>query len=204
MTIFVLICATMALAAIALIIRPLTGEAGRHPQRTTIAILAVGLPLTASLLYLKIGDPEVIQASPTQESPSGPPAPVMRVIQRAVSEPENFEAQLEAADLYYQIQRYDEAIAYLNKANHLRPDDAETMIRLGVANTEAGRLDAASAWLKSGLAKQPDNAVALDAYCLVLIHEGNTREAEAVFNRLERLDPNNPDLADMRANLQAR
>src|SRR5262249_939934 len=96
MTIFVLICATMVSVALGLIIRPLTGREGLHPQRTTIAILAIGLPLIASLLYLKIGDPEVIHASPTQETASGPPAPVMHLIERARSEPKNFEAQLEA------------------------------------------------------------------------------------------------------------
>ena len=48
-------------------------------------------------------------------------AAVTEAIQRARTEPNNFEAQVAAAQLYYRIQRYDEAIEFLLKANQLRP-----------------------------------------------------------------------------------
>jgi cytochrome c-type biogenesis protein CcmH len=146
MTTFVLICATMCSAALAFIIRPLTGAPGLNAQRRTIVILALGLPLTATLLYLKIGDPAAIDAAPTRETTAGPPTAVMQIIERARSEPDNVEAQLDAAAVYYQVQRYDEAIAYLNKANQLRPDDPvvlemywRVLVQQG-NNTEAERV----------------------------------------------------------------
>src|SRR5687767_12012120 len=37
-------------------------------------------------------------------------------LEKARSEPNNFEAQVKAAELYYQIQRYDQAIEFLLKA----------------------------------------------------------------------------------------
>ena len=40
---------------------------------------------------------------------------VMAQIEKARTEPNNFEAQMAAAQLYYQIQRYDQAIEYLLK-----------------------------------------------------------------------------------------
>lgn len=202
MTTFILICVAMGLAAVAIIVRPLIKGAERNSQQLTIGIVAIGLTMTAALLYSKIGNPSAISANPIQQMSSGPLAPVRQVIERARSEPENFEAQVQAADLYYRIQRYGEAIEYLNKANRLRPDDAEIMIRLGLANIQSGTLDAASAWLKSGLAKQPDNAVALEAYCLVLMHQGEKAQAEHILDHLAILDPNNPDLAQIRTALK--
>ena len=44
-------------------------------------------------------------------------------IEKARNEPNNFEAQVKAAELYYQIQRYDQAIEFLLKANQLKPTD---------------------------------------------------------------------------------
>ncbi|HWF88089.1 MAG TPA: tetratricopeptide repeat protein, partial [Pyrinomonadaceae bacterium] len=48
---------------------------------------------------------------------------VQASLEKARNEPENFDAQLQAADLYYQIQRYDQALEYLLKANQLKPTD---------------------------------------------------------------------------------
>ncbi|HEY5443198.1 MAG TPA: hypothetical protein VIJ87_01730, partial [Pyrinomonadaceae bacterium] len=42
-------------------------------------------------------------------------------IAKAKNEPQNFDAQMQAAELYYQIQRYDQAIEFLLKANQLKP-----------------------------------------------------------------------------------
>lgn len=202
MTAFIVICAAMVSVGLVIIIHPLIKGAKHNSQQLTIAVLAVGLPLTASLLYLKIGDIGAINASPAREGPGGPPASVMQVIERAGAEPDNFEAQTKAADLYYQIQRYDEAIAYLKKANRLRPDDVETIILLGLANTEAGNLEAALTWLRAGLEYKPNNVVALEAYCLVLIHQGETSQADQALDHLTQLDPNNPDLPQIRTALK--
>src|SRR5215217_9576687 len=44
-------------------------------------------------------------------------------LEKARKEPQNFEAQVKAAELYYQIQRYDQALEFLLKANQLKPTD---------------------------------------------------------------------------------
>jgi len=51
---------------------------------------------------------------------------VQASLEKARNEPENFDAQIQAADLYYQIQRYDQALEYLLKANQLKPTDYRT------------------------------------------------------------------------------
>ena len=58
-------------------------------------------------------------------------------IDKAKSEPNNFEAQMKAAELYYQIQRYDSALEYLKNANKLQPDNYEVIVQLGNTNFDA-------------------------------------------------------------------
>ncbi|HEY0544902.1 MAG TPA: tetratricopeptide repeat protein [Pyrinomonadaceae bacterium] len=87
-----------------------------------------------------------------------PPAAVMEQIQQARNEPNNFDAQISAAQLYYQIGRFDEAIEFLLKANQLRPDDYATIVRLGDANFEAEHFEPAEKWYTAALTKTPDDA----------------------------------------------
>src|ERR1700752_291629 len=66
---------------------------------------------------------------------------VMAQIAKARNEPTNFEAQMTAAQLYYQIQRYDQAIEFLLKANQLKPTDYDAVSALAVVNLDAGHYD---------------------------------------------------------------
>src|SRR5438477_6182343 len=58
-------------------------------------------------------------------------------LEKARNEPKNFDAQIKAAELYYQIQRYDQAIEFLLKANQLQPTDYRTVAILGMVNLDA-------------------------------------------------------------------
>ena len=76
-------------------------------------------------------------------------AQVQASIEKARNEPKNFEAQIQAADLYYQIQRFDQAIEYLLKANQLKPTDYRTVVLLGMVNLDAGHYDTAEKWYRA-------------------------------------------------------
>ena len=47
-------------------------------------------------------------------------------IEKAKQSPNDFDAQVKAAEMYYQIERYDEAIAYLTQARALRSEIASS------------------------------------------------------------------------------
>ena len=68
-----------------------------------------------------------IQAGDSQ-NPQAIFAQVQASMKKAREEPNNFDAQVDAAKLEYQIQRYDQAIEFLLKANQLKPDDYEVVI----------------------------------------------------------------------------
>jgi tetratricopeptide (TPR) repeat protein len=128
-------------------------------------------------------------------------AAVATALEKARNEPKNFEAQLKAAELYYQIQRYDQAIEYLLKANQLQPDDYETVANLGMVNMDAGHYEAAERWYKAALVKKPDDVRVLDGLCAVLLQEGKAKEAENTIAKLAKADPNNQDLKQFRDKL---
>jgi tetratricopeptide (TPR) repeat protein len=131
----------------------------------------------------------------------GMQADVQAALTKARNEPTNFEAQLKAAELYYQIQRYDDSIAYLLKANQLKPDDPETVANLGMVNMDAGHYETAETWYKAALAKKPDDARIQDGYCNVLLQIGNAKAAEDAINKLAKIDPANQDLTTFRERL---
>lgn len=85
-------------------------------------------------------------------------ANVQATIQDARDQPDNFGAQLKAAQLYYQIRRYDQAIEFLLRANKIRPNDFETTAALGNSYVNSNRFEEAEKWYTIALTKNPDNA----------------------------------------------
>ena len=134
-------------------------------------------------------------------NPGGMQAEVSAALDKARKEPTNFEAQLKAAELYYQIQRYDDAINYLLKANQLKPDSYETIANLGMVNMDGGHFDVALKWYRAALLKKPDDVTALDGMVFCLLQQGDAKGAEEAIGKLEKIDPTNQDLAQFREKL---
>lgn len=163
---------------------------------------------------------------------------VQAAIEKARNEPDNFEAQKQAGQMFYQIQRWDEAIDYWLKANKLKPDDYETIVHLGNAYFESGKYELAGQWYTSALTKNPkdvnvrtdlgttfmartppdfDSAIkeyrrsleinpnheqSLHNIIIAYTKKGQAKEAQEMIVRLEKVNPNNPDLPRMRSQLQ--
>lgn len=128
-------------------------------------------------------------------------AQVQEAMKRAREHPEDFEAQVVAAQLQYRIQRFDQAIEYLLIANKLKPTDPQVLFMLAVANLDAGHYDAAEKWYKAALLKKPNDIPLLDGYCAALLGKGDVKGAEAAIEKLAKIDPTNEDLPQFRAKL---
>jgi tetratricopeptide (TPR) repeat protein len=95
---------------------------------------------------------------------------VTEAIEKAKNEPQNFEAQMAAGEMYFQIRRYTEAAKYYEAANKLKPDSFETLVRLGNVYHDAAQADLmdkkpgdenfklAEKWYGAALEKKPDDA----------------------------------------------
>ncbi len=128
-------------------------------------------------------------------------AEVQAAIGKARSEPNNFEAQMKAAELFYQIQRYDQALEFLLKANQLKPDSFEAVVALGQVNLDAEHYDTAEKWYKAALLKKPDDTRVLASLAFTTLQKGDAKEAEKAIASLEKIDPSNEDLKEFRERL---
>lgn len=128
-------------------------------------------------------------------------ASVQNAIKQARENPNDFDAQIAAAKLYYQIGRYDPAIEYLLAANKIKPKDFDTLAMLGVANLDGGHYDAAEKWYRAALAIKPDDMPSVDGLCAALLAKGDAKGAEEQINKLAKIDPTNQDLAQFREKL---
>lgn len=140
-------------------------------------------------------------ANPDAPASGNMQAEVTAQLEKARSNPKDFDAQIKAAELYYQIQRYDPAIEFLLKANQLRPDDYQTLVRLGVANLDAGHYDVAEKWYKAALMKKSDDVMTLSGLAAATLAKGDAKAAEQAIANLEKVDPTSEDLPQFKEKL---
>ncbi len=92
-----------------------------------------------------------------EQPQAGPRPEVMAAIDKAKAKPTDFEAQMTAADLYYQIERFEDAAKFYEIASKLKPADPEPMIKAGNAFFDSEKYEEAEKWYTSALQKDPKN-----------------------------------------------
>jgi len=159
-----------------------------------------GAPTVLSAGQMPADHPPVAPNASGQ-NPGGMQAEVTASLEKARNEPKNFEAQVKAAELYYQIQRYDPAIEFLLKANQLKPDDYQTLVALGLVNLDAGHYDVAEKWYRAAILKKSDDTVSLAGLAAATLGKGDARAAEQAIANLEKVDPTSQDLPQFKGKL---
>jgi len=128
-------------------------------------------------------------------------AEVAASLEKAKSEPNNFDAQVKAAELYYQIQRYDQAIEFLLKANQLKPTDYRTVVILGMVNLDAGHFETAEKWYRAAMKMKSDDVMVLSGLAAAILEKGDAKAAEDAIAQLEKVDPTSQDLPQFKTKL---
>lgn len=157
-------------------------------------------PATAGTQALPADHPPVA-GDQNATNPQGMLTEVQQTIEKARSEPDNFDAQVKAAELYYRIQRFDKAIEFLLKANQLKPTDYQTVVTLGVANLDAGHYDNAEKWYRAAMKMKSDDVMVLAGLAMATLQRGDAKAAEDAIAKLEKVDPNAEDLPQFRDKL---
>ncbi|MBA3515194.1 MAG: tetratricopeptide repeat protein [Pyrinomonadaceae bacterium] len=156
---------------------------------------------TADNRNLPANHPQVQSGDP--KNPQLVFAEVQEAISKARKEPSNFEAQMKAAELFYQIQRYDQSIEFLLKANQIKPDSFEAVVALGRVNLDAEHYDTAEKWYKAALRKKPDDKRVLASLAFTALQKGDAAAATKAIADLEKIEPSNPDLPQFRDRLES-
>jgi tetratricopeptide (TPR) repeat protein len=142
-----------------------------------------GMPSNAAI---PPGHPD-IGASNTGMQPA-----VQEAIEKARAAPDDYEAQLKAAEMYYQVQRFDGAIEFLKRAGELKPDDYETIVNLGNAYFDAKKYEDAERSYSAALAKKSDDVNVRTDLGLTFVFRASPNYDRAVqeFERSLSIDPN--------------
>ena len=157
---------------------------------------------TASASQNLPSDHPPVAGSQAPMDPAAMREQVTSQIEKARNEPKNFEAQIKAAELYYQIQRYDQAIEFLLKANQLKPTDYETVVVLGLVNLDATHYDQAEKWYRAALKMKQDDVRVLAGVAAATLGKGDAKAAEDAIAQLEKFDPSSQDLPQFKQRLE--
>jgi tetratricopeptide (TPR) repeat protein len=110
----------------------------------------------------------------------------------AREKPDDFDAQLKAAEGYFRAGSFEDAIDFMTRANKLRPDDHDTVVKLGNIYSSAGRFEDAARWYTAALAKRPDDSDTRSELALTfyLRTPRQPEQAIAELRRSLKTDPN--------------
>ena len=122
---------------------------GAQPPQASISNSAS----TASNPALPPNHPPIGQ---TGNSASGGAVPeVTAAIDKARQQPDDYEAQMTAGDLYYQIQRFADAAKFYEAAARIKPDAEEAVVKLGNSYFDAEQYEKAAEWYEKALKMRP-------------------------------------------------
>ena len=168
---------SLMVGVLCLVVGLVIGFVGANSLNRSAAQVSPAMPIPGSNAPAS-GNPALpadhppLGTSGGSDVPQGGPRPeVMAAIDKAKSQPKDYEAQMTAADLYYQIQKFDDAAKYYEAANKLKPTEVEPMIKAGnayfdLAETAAKKNDQQTAnpnfaqaekWYLQALQKKPDD-----------------------------------------------
>lgn len=125
---------------------------------------------------------------------------VRQVLEIARNEPNNFDAQIRAGEMYYKIQRFDKALNYYIKAQKIKPSDLQANIKLaGIYYEMKNYIDAATYFMKA-LEIDPKNTdVRSDLGLTFYLREPSDNErAIREYRKSLDIDPNHePSLQNL-------
>ncbi len=132
------------------------------------------------------GQPGQVPAASMQE--------VQAAIEAADKDPNNFDAQVKAGELHYQIQQFDNAIKYYTQANKVKPDDYPVIVNLGNASFDASKFEEAEKWYARALELKPDDvSVRTDMGLTYIFRQPPDYDrAVADFTKSLEIDPKHP------------
>ena len=82
---------------------------------------------------------------------------IAQTLEKAKNEPNNFEAQIAAGDLYLKIQNFPKAIEFYETANKIKPENYETIVKIGNTYFDSKQFEQAEIWYEKALEQKPED-----------------------------------------------
>ncbi len=103
------------------------------------------------------GQTQAADIKPSQPAQGKPLPEVAEKLDKATSEPNNFDVQMQAGNLYLQIKGMDKAREFFDRAARLNPKEYENFVKLGDAYFDIGQFEQAEKWYLEALNKKPED-----------------------------------------------
>jgi tetratricopeptide (TPR) repeat protein len=143
-----------------------------------VGLVGLAVGLVVSILWVKnINESHAAATSPVAGAPGGMPAggsssdqqammgQVQQIIAKAKSNPKDFQAQIDAAGVYYQTGKEAETVDYLKKAYELKPDEFKSNQQLlgalpliATYYADQKQYDEADTWFRRSMDVEPGNS----------------------------------------------
>ncbi|MBK7392460.1 MAG: tetratricopeptide repeat protein [Chloracidobacterium sp.] len=163
-----------------------------NQQTVTTAAQMPSAQLASANSNIPPGHPDISGAGGDMTGQGEIQTAVLAAVDKAKLAPNDADAQLKVAVLYYQLNRFDEAITYLKKAYELKPNDLDVLMYLGNANFDGEHYEEAEKWYMAALAKKSDDPNVRTDLGLTFVFRSppNFDRAIQEFNRSLEADPN--------------
>ena len=128
-----------------------------------------------------------------EKSPDGMINDVQKILDKAKAEPNNAQAQIEAGDMYAQIGRFPESIAFYEKANRVNPTDFQSNVKLANAYFDSRQFEKASEFYEKALQINPSDASARTDLGITFVERAKPDYDRAIneFETSLKTDPKN-------------
>ncbi len=137
------------------------------------------------------GHPDISGMNPQSPDAMANMPQVQEALQKAKDAPDDYDAQLKAALFYYQINKLDEAIQTITKANKLKPEEVQPLVVLGNIYFDQEKYEDAEKWYADALKKTPDDISVRTDYGLTYVLRSTPDYDRAIdeFNKSLKIDP---------------
>jgi cytochrome c-type biogenesis protein CcmH len=201
---FVVLCALMALAALAAVIWPYLSHAPRGRRWPPLLIAFIAVPLLAAGLYASLSEWDWGAGADSSEVPAAVQQMIRGLEERMKSEPGNLDGWLMLGRSYFQLERFAQAAQAYQRAYTLsRGGNVDAVLGLGEAmafDDESTLAGPAAELFEQGMEMAPDHPKALWYGGLVAHQQGRLEVARERWSKL--LQGDLPD--DVRQLLQTK
>jgi tetratricopeptide (TPR) repeat protein len=145
------------------------------------------------------GAPAQTQSMGQANSSAPMVAEINQLKQMIQSDPQNVVAFVRLGDLHYDVQMWDQAAGYYEKAVELKPDDPDVMTDLGVCYRGMGQLEKALGMFVRANDSNPDHHQSL--FNVVIVAGFDLKQwdrADEALRALEAINPKPPRTDELR------
>jgi tetratricopeptide (TPR) repeat protein len=135
------------------------------------------------------GHPEVPGGGAGAGRPASTSAEAQGAMDRADRAPSDFEAQLNAARVFYELHDYDKAALYADRALKLKGSDFDALVLMGNARYDAQDFAAAQTFYERALAVKPDSPDVRTDLGNTYFNRNDYDRAIAEYRKSLRIDP---------------